>query len=128
MLSKFRFLRAKCVREFLMRQYSKLTVVNALILDFSFKELAKSIFNASAGHSFSRFRFKGENCVPYLTDKAYSPPLLTLSLIKKVPSLFALSICSACGRSLLPANLLNERVDCWSLKRLWCCLGGDVKH
>lgn len=43
MLSKFRFLRAKCVREFLMRQYSKLTVVNVLILDFSFKELAKSI-------------------------------------------------------------------------------------
>lgn len=26
-----------------MRQYSKLTVVNVLILDFSFKELAKSI-------------------------------------------------------------------------------------
>mgnify|MGYP000140968551 CR=1 FL=1 len=43
LLASFGFFEQNALREFLMRQYSKLTVVNVLILDFSFKELTKSI-------------------------------------------------------------------------------------
>ena len=41
----------------------------------------------------------------YLTDRAYSPDLLTLSLIRKVPSLLLFNSCAASGLSFLPANL-----------------------